>query len=77
MITIKLHSGETAVVVDGVWTVSENEALAEVLNSPTMQPPVNGHYAPSPDARMAEFVLKVWGGEWLSSDEHAEPGKLY
>lgn len=77
MITIELPTGEAATVNDGVWTVPENEELTRVLNGPAMQPPNNGYYAPSEDARKAEHVLKVWGGKWVKSDEHAEPGKLY
>lgn len=77
MITIRLASGETAIVNDGVWTVEGNEELARVLNTPEMQPPENGHYAPSEDARKAEHVLKLWSGVWVSSDEKAEPGLLY
>jgi hypothetical protein len=77
MITIELPSGEKATVNDGEWVVEDNEELARVLNDPTMQPPRDGHYAPSEDARMAEHVLKTWGGKWLKTDEQSEPGKLY
>ena len=77
MITIKLPSGEEATVNEGVWTVPDNAELARYLNSPVMQPPDNGYYAPSEDARKAEHVLREWGGKWLKTDEHAEPGKLY
>ena len=77
MITIRLRSGETAVVKDGVWTVLENAELARVLNLPEMQPPDNGYYAPTDNARMAQHVLEVWGGTWVSTDEQAPPGLLY
>lgn len=77
MIVITLPTGETATVDQGEWSVPENAELARVLNGPTMQPPENGHYAPSENARMAEYVLAVWGGTFESSDEDAEPGKLY
>jgi hypothetical protein len=77
VITIELPSGEEATVDDGVWTVTDNAELTRVLNSPAMQPPNNGYYAPSENARKAEYVLKVWGGTWLHTDEHSVPGKLY
>lgn len=77
MIEIRLGTGETATVNDGVWTVPENEELARVLNLPAMQPPEDGHYAPTEDARKAQHVLKVWGGQWVSSDEQAQPGLIY
>lgn len=77
MIVIKLPTGEEATVNNGVWTVADNEELTRLFNSPSMQPPNNGHYAPSEDARMAEYVLKTWGGEWVKTDEHWPPGKLY
>jgi len=77
VITIKLPSGEIATVTDGRWSVSANEELARVLNLPEMQPPNEGYYAPTEDARKALYVLKIWGGAWVSTDEYAEPGKLY
>lgn len=77
MIIIKLPSGEEATVNNGVWTIPENKELARVLNTPEMQPPENGHYAPTEDARMAHHILMVWGGRWVSTDEQFEPGKLY
>jgi hypothetical protein len=76
VIVIRLASGETA-IIDGVWTVPQNPELARVLNLPEMQPPNDGHYAPTDNARKAQYVLKVWGGEWIRTDEQAEPGKLY
>ncbi len=77
MITIELSSGEKATVNDGVWSVPESEELQRILNTPAMQPPDNGHYAPSEDARKAEYVLKTVGGKWLKTDETFEAGKLY
>ena len=77
MITIRLGSGETATVTKGVWSVPENAELERVLNLPEMQPPNNGHYAPTENARKALYVLEVWGGEWVKTDEQAPPGKLY
>jgi len=77
MITIRLATGETATVQDGAWTVLGNEELTRVLNSPEMQPPVEGYYAPSEDARKAEHVLKVWGGVWIATDDQAVPGLIY
>lgn len=77
MITIRLLGAWTATVDDGVWTVEDNAELTRVLNEPSMQPPVNGHYAPSENARKAEHVLRTMGGEWVSSDEHVPSGKLY
>jgi len=76
MITIKLPSGELAKVEDGIWSVPENNTLAELLNRPSMQPPDNGYYAPSEDARAAEHVLKVWGGTWVSPTPRW-PKKVY
>lgn len=77
MITIELPSGEQATVNDGVWTVFDNAELTRVLNDPAMQPPRNGYYAPSADARQAQHVLDTWGGKWIATTEYAEPGKLY
>jgi hypothetical protein len=76
VIVIRLASGQTA-IIDGVWTVPQNPELARVLNTPEMQPPNNGYYAPTDNARKAQHVLQVWGGTWVSTDEHASPGKLY
>ena len=77
MITITLPGGETATIRDGTWSVPDSEELTRMLNSPAMQAPENGHYAPSPDARQAVHVLHTFGGKWVESDEHAPPGKLY
>jgi hypothetical protein len=77
MVTIRMASGETATVDDGEWTVVDNPILTRVLNSPAMQPLSTGYYAPSEDARLAEHVLRLWGGDWVASTEHAVPGKLY
>lgn len=77
MITIRLPSGEIATVNDGVWTVPENAEFTRVLNLPEMQPPRDGTYAPTEDTRMAEYVLSIWGGTWVSTDEYSEPGLIY
>ena len=77
MITIRLGSGELATVNNGVWAVPDNRELERVLNTPEMQPPNNGYYAPTENARKALYVLEVWGGEWMKTDEQAPPGKLY
>ena len=77
MIHIKLPSGEDATVNDGVWSVQLNAELERVLNTPEMQPPVYTNYAPTEDARKALFILEVWGGTWVTTDEHHPPGKLY
>ena len=76
MIVIKIGD-LLATVTDGVWTVPQSEELTRVLNEPFLQPPDNGYYAPSEDARKAEHVLKTFGGTWVRSTDHAEPGKLY
>ena len=78
VIVIKLSTGEEASVNNGVWLVEGNAELTRFFNTSAMQPPAFSDYAPSPDARMAMYALKVWGGEWVSSDEpHAGPGKIY
>lgn len=77
MIEIDLPGGERAFVRGGAWTVVGNRELTRVLNSDAMQPPDNGYYAPSVDARKAEYVLQTWGGKWVSTDEQWAPGKLY
>jgi hypothetical protein len=77
MITLKLTTGEEATVNNGVWTVTDNAELTRVLNDPDMQPPANGPYAPTEDARKAAYVMATWGATWVSTDEHHPPGKLY
>jgi hypothetical protein len=77
MIMIRLATGELATVNLGAWTVEENDELTRVLNSPAMQPPNDGHYAPTEDSRKAMFVLKTWGGSWIKSDESFKPGLIY
>jgi len=76
MITLKLSTGETVTVSDGVVSVPENAVFAELLNAPSMQPPENGHYAPTEDARLAQHILNVWGGTWVSPTPDY-PRKLY
>jgi hypothetical protein len=77
MVEIELPGGERAVVHDGVWTVVANAELTRVLNGASMQPPNHGYYAPTDDARKAEYVLQVWGGRWIATDQAWAAGKLY
>lgn len=69
MITVELADGTRATVSGERWTVPENDELQRIFNSPEMQPPDNGYYAPSEDYRCAAWVTEIWGGKIVASNE--------